>query len=159
MTIGAVLVFAIGGVLLVICEIFIPGGIAGTLGGILLAVAIVGGFLIDPSIGVGLLIGSLLFGGLAFWLWVKFFPKTSVGRQVILQTNAADWHGFDKSKSSLRGRTGVAHTALRPGGIAVVDGKRIDVVTRGEMVEPTTPIIVLNVEGNRVVVAPQESEA
>jgi hypothetical protein len=36
-----------------------------------------------------------------------------------------------------------------------MDELRVDVVTRGEFLDPQTPIIVIEVEGNRVVVAPR----
>ncbi len=50
------------------------------------------------------------------------------------------------------GAAGVALTALRPAGAATLDGTRFDVVTRGEFVEAETPIEVVRVEGNRIVV-------
>lgn len=149
---GAIIVFAIGGILLVICEIFIPGGIVGTVGGILLAIAIVAGFLQDPTLGAGLLIGSLIFGMLALWAWVKYFPNTALGRRFILHKDGADWDGFDKGKAELVGKSGIARTDLHPGGIAIIDNKRIDVVSRGELIEASSEIQVIAVEGNRVVV-------
>jgi len=41
---------------------------------------------------------------------------------------------------------------LRPSGTAVINGKRIDVVTEGPFVERGSPIKVVEVEGARVVV-------
>lgn len=149
---GAIVVFAVGGVLLVIAEIFIPGGIVGTLGGIMLAIAIVAGFLEDPALGGGLLLGSLVFGMLALWAWVKIIPGTALGRRFILQADAGAWDGFDPGKRGLMGKAGTARTPLHPGGIAIIDQKRIDVVTRGELIDSGTRIKVIAVEGNRVVV-------
>ena len=37
-------------------------------------------------------------------------------------------------------------------GAAEIDGKRLDVVTQGEYLEAGTPVEVLRVEGNRIVV-------
>jgi membrane-bound serine protease (ClpP class) len=45
---------------------------------------------------------------------------------------------------------------LRPAGIARIDGRRVDVVSRGEMIESGSPVRVLSVEGNRVVVVRDE---
>ena len=41
---------------------------------------------------------------------------------------------------------------LRPAGIADIDGKRVDVVSQGEWIDATTPIEVIRVDGNRIVV-------
>ncbi len=55
--------------------------------------------------------------------------------------------------SRFAGRTGAAHTPLRPAGIAEIDGARLNVVTEGDYIEAGAPVKVERVEGNRVVVA------
>ena len=151
MGIEAIVILTAAGVLLILAEVFVPGGVVGTIGLILLAIAIVAGFFISPTVGFGLLIGSLVFGIIVFWLWMKILPKTPMGKRIILQQDAADWHGWDPAKADNVGKAGVAHSMLRPSGIAVIDGKRVDVVTRGEMIAAGTAIEVVAVEGNRVV--------
>jgi len=47
---------------------------------------------------------------------------------------------------------GKAVTDLRPAGIAMIDSKRLDVVTDGEYINAETPVVVTNVTGNRIVV-------
>lgn len=47
---------------------------------------------------------------------------------------------------------GAAVTDLRPVGTAVINGKRVDVVTRGEYIEKDAAIIVTAVTGNQIVV-------
>ncbi len=47
---------------------------------------------------------------------------------------------------------GTAVTDLRPAGTAVIDGKRVDVVTRGEYLEKDAAIIVIEVTGNQIIV-------
>jgi membrane-bound serine protease (ClpP class) len=53
---------------------------------------------------------------------------------------------------SFHGAAGVAWSDLRPAGIAVFDGKRVDVVTRGDYIPAGTPVEVLADEGYRRVV-------
>jgi membrane-bound serine protease (ClpP class) len=60
--------------------------------------------------------------------------------------------GIDNTRTDLLEKTGVAKTALRPSGTAVIDGERVDVVTEGNLIEPGTPVRVVAVEGLRVVV-------
>lgn len=50
------------------------------------------------------------------------------------------------------GKTGVAITNLRPSGIALVEGKRVDVVSRGEYVDKNSQIVVSAVTGNQIIV-------
>ena len=42
---------------------------------------------------------------------------------------------------------------LRPSGLATIDDERIDVVTEGEVIQKDQPIKVIEIEGNRIVVA------
>jgi membrane-bound serine protease (ClpP class) len=53
---------------------------------------------------------------------------------------------------ALRGQQGRSGTPLRPSGIGVFNGKRLDVVARGEFIEIDTPIRIVETHGNRVVV-------
>jgi len=57
-------------------------------------------------------------------------------------------------RSALRGKTGVAHSYLRPAGVAIVDGERVDVLTAGEFIPAGTPVRVTRVEGARIFVEP-----
>ncbi|MCE9582397.1 MAG: hypothetical protein K8T20_07880 [Planctomycetes bacterium] len=64
--------------------------------------------------------------------------------------------GANSIPGIMPGMDGTAVTPLRPTGVAVLDGKRTDVLTNGEPVERGAAIRVVAVEGNRVVVAPVE---
>nr|PZN18850.1 MAG: hypothetical protein DIU80_22390 [Chloroflexota bacterium] len=55
-------------------------------------------------------------------------------------------------RPSLLGATGIARSYLRPGGIAEIEGTRVDVVTEGEYLPAGTPIEVIADEGYRRVV-------
>src|SRR6266581_9175106 len=72
----------------------------------------------------------VLVGGFASW--VKFFPDSPVGRLFVSKRVVGN---IDAEKPELLGQSGVAHTPLRPSGTAVINGKRIDVVTEGPFVE------------------------
>ncbi len=61
--------------------------------------------------------------------------------------------GEDPTIQGLLHKTGVATSDLRPSGFATIEGRRVDVVTRGELLDKDTQIRVIQVEGNRVVVA------
>ena len=57
-----------------------------------------------------------------------------------------------KDLSYFVGKTGVAHTALRPAGIAEFDGVKLNVVSDGEFVNSGDSVRVERAEGNRIVV-------
>jgi len=50
------------------------------------------------------------------------------------------------------GKTGRAHTSLRPAGIAEFDGVRLSVLSEGDFIERDAPVQVEKVMGNRIVV-------
>ncbi|HGY89949.1 MAG TPA: hypothetical protein ENK43_02120 [Planctomycetes bacterium] len=52
------------------------------------------------------------------------------------------------------GARGIAHTPLRPAGVALIADHKIDVVTPGMWVEKGTPVEVVEISGLRVVVEP-----
>jgi membrane-bound serine protease (ClpP class) len=66
-----------------------------------------------------------------------------------------------EARASLRGATGVAISALRPGGVAEIDGERVDVVSQGDYITAGEPIEVVADEGYRRVVRrlPRDSGA
>lgn len=159
---GTIIGLVVAGFLLVLFEVFVPGGVLGVIGGAVILVAIVAAFVESTAWGMALLGASAVFGLLGFYLWIKFFPKSPFGRQIILKNDAHDWHGFDPEQQKLVGAEGVSHTPLRPAGVVIIDGRRLDVVTRGEQIAAGQPIRVIKVEGNRVVVTaiePNETQA
>ena len=83
------------------------------------------------------------------WLWVKFFPNSRMGRVFISREVVGE---IGTEKPELLEQTGTALTPLRPAGAALIKGKRVDVVTEGQMIERGTPVRVVAVEGMRVVV-------
>ena len=120
------------GLLLVIAEVFIPGGVTGVMGGLALLAAMgVGLAAFPPPWGFISAISIVVFGGLALLLWVQIFPRTRTGKRITLQTDSAAYKSTATPSSHLLGATGEAVTALRPGGVAVIDGKRYDVLASG----------------------------
>ncbi len=47
---------------------------------------------------------------------------------------------------------GKSATPLHPGGTAIIDGQRVDVVSRGEYIDKDKDIIVVEVTGNQIIV-------
>jgi membrane-bound serine protease (ClpP class) len=145
-----VLTLLVVGAALLIAESVLPGMIAGIAGVCCLVAGVVEGY-----VKFGARTGNLiLFGVLAglaagFWLWVKYFPQSRLARMFISDKVVGE---IGTERPELLEQTGTALTPLRPAGTAIIDGKRVDVVTEGQMIERGTPVRVLAVEGLRVVV-------
>jgi len=149
---GVIALLAGIGFVLVLTEFFLPGGVLGTLGGILLIAAIAVGYVrFGPISGTVVLciIGVIALVG--FCVGMAIFPQTKIGRRLTLGRTLNTGAGLRRQGPSIDSE-GVALTMLRPAGTALFDGRRVDVVTLGEFVEPGTPVHVTAVEGPRIVV-------
>lgn len=127
--------------------------------------------LVFPSALMGLLgVGGLT--GSIIWAWrtegwptglsllviaVVFVPTLIVraARNLTLRTRL-EGSGADPVPGIHPGMEGTAATPLRPTGVAVLNGQRMDVLTDGEPVDRGVSIRVVSIEGNRIVVAPVE---
>jgi membrane-bound serine protease (ClpP class) len=78
----------------------------------------------------------------------KFLPKTKVFRGLTLGEKVPAL----AEDASLLGLEGVALSDLRPGGTAHFNGRKIDVVTRGDYIPSQSSIRIAEVHGNRIVV-------
>jgi hypothetical protein len=65
----------IGGLMLIIAEVFIPGGIAGVFGAVALLAAMgLGLAIFPPPWGLFSAVAMVVFGGIFILLWVQVFP-------------------------------------------------------------------------------------
>ena len=158
MPIPAIILIALGLILLLI-EIFIlPGFGAAGIPGIIFIIAGSVWIIVQTrnwqlglSVAGATIIIIIPLAALAFWL----APRTKVGRTMILNTAERSEDGFQappRELEKLIGKSGTAITLLRPAGAAMIQGIRVDVVTQGDFIAKGSEIEVVSVEGNRVVV-------
>ena len=150
------LVLLIAGVMLIGAEVFVPDGILGTIGGLfLLGAATVGFMVFPPALAALALLGKVILVCLTIAAWVKFFPKTPIGKRMMVSENLKAAHSTDESLPALKGAKGITTSDLRPSGYAEIDGRRIDVLSAsGDSIPTDSPIEVVKVEGYRVLVEP-----
>ncbi len=88
------------------------------------------------------------------YLW----PRTPVGRHFFLTEQPEDATvaalPINQELEQLKGRIGRTLSALRPAGMVDFDGRRIDTVTEGMMVDPGQLVRCIDVRAGRVVVRP-----
>lgn len=141
------------GVVVIIAEIILPSG------GIL-SIAALGVFgyslfivfnEISMIIGFSFVAADLILIPVLVIVGLKLLVKSPV----TLRKTLSRKEGVSSQSSELEsyvGTQGNAVTDLRPAGIAVINGKRVDVVTRGEYLEKDSAIIVTAVTGNQIIV-------
>ena len=159
----AAVAFVIGIGLLLLEVFVIPGfGVAGISGLILTfgSIIFIFGSFYDPSVAVFWVSAAFIVTiGLAIVLFYTL-PKTSTVQKFVLSTSENKELGYSAhpdDRSEYVGKTGKTLTPLRPVGAAMIDGKRVDVVTEGELIERDTQIEVIRVEGNKIFVKPKEA--
>jgi membrane-bound serine protease (ClpP class) len=172
----------LAGLAAIIIEFFVPAaGIIGVLG----LASIVGGIVVAYT-EYGAVVGSMFVIGAAIatpavvFLYFKIFPKSFVGRWLILgnrgipdsttqngarvkigndvRNDARNDTGADPRSDAgdvvrddpLVGKTGFAVSILRPAGVARFDGRKYSVVTGGEFINAGSEVIVTRVQGNRI---------
>jgi membrane-bound serine protease (ClpP class) len=145
----------IGGLLLVLAEVFVPGGVLGAVGTVLLLGGVVAAYFVfddRPHIAVIITLAAFIITPLLLAAMLRYFPGSRFGREMVLSGNQRGYTAVEDGLEAMLGKEGVARSNLRPAGIATIDGRRTDVVTEGMHIEAGTPIVVVDVEANRVVV-------
>ncbi|MDU6769721.1 MAG: NfeD family protein [Veillonella sp.] len=123
------------GLVLMAIELVIPGGIAGLIGYCLFMWGVFIG-LGGTDIALYAVLGITIVLVVVLLTFFNHFSKTWIGKLFTLGQRS----------------TGVAHTTLRPAGIAKIDGNLVDVVTEGDFIDAGSPIVVLRVVGGRNIV-------
>jgi len=153
--INTVIGLAAAGVALLFLEMFLPGIIAGVIGGILLIAAVITAYReIGPEAGNITLLATVVVTGGLWWWWATRFQHTRFGRQMTLSTSSTGT-SEPEGLALLTGQTGTAATPLRPSGTILVAGKRVDAMTGGEFLETGTPVLIIRAEGLAVLVRRQ----
>ncbi|MBM4170669.1 MAG: nodulation protein NfeD [Ignavibacteria bacterium] len=158
-----ILLFIIGFILLLIEIFVIPGfGVFGISGIVLMIGSLFLGLLSDfdlidwdiISFAIIQLAATFVATGVIIFVLLKFLPKSDMFNKLILKEQVAEKSGYASKPTieHLIGLEGKALTDLRPSGSALIDGKRIDVVTEGDYISNGSKIIVKSVEGSKVVV-------
>jgi len=141
------------GVAVVIAEIVIPSG--GLLS--LLAAGVFGYSLylvfetLSATAGIVFVIVDVISLPVLIVVGIKMLARSPV----TLSTQLSSRLGVSSQSPELLqyiDKKGQALTDLHPAGAALVEGKRLDVVSRGEYIEKDSELLVVAVSGNRVVV-------
>ena len=152
-----ILICFIFGLGLLIVEVFMPGfGLPGVSGIVLEAVAIVltyrghGGL---AALGMTLIILAVVAIAISLALHSATKGKLSKSAMILTETeSAAAGYVASRDMDVFLNKEGLTTTVLRPSGMAVFDGVKLNVVSDGEYIAQNVLVRVDHVEGSRVVV-------
>ena len=149
-----VLLLFIGGLALIGLEMFVPGGIVGTVGIITVVYAII--YVNKPTYYIAfILVVSLILAVILYYVNRNVLHKKLIFLdRLVLNDSISTEDGYVASESrvELVGQILKAYTDLRPAGVAILDNEKLDVVTDGDFIEKGNDIEVIRVEGMRIVV-------
>ncbi len=151
------------GIILLIAEIFvIPGfGVAGVLGITLTVVSLIlimlnNDFFNFEFVPLGDIvkatfsaIGGLVGGALLLFFGGAKLTQTKAFKRIALTDTQQSSHGYSVNSTSkeLIGKTGIAHTVLRPSGKVLIGDQVYDAFTRGDYIQKGEAIEVVGTEG------------
>ncbi|MBY0220955.1 nodulation protein NfeD [Sporosarcina aquimarina] len=148
------------GVGLIIAEFFIAGGIAGIFG----VLAIIGSILLAGTnlafMAVSVLI-AMAVASIGAVVIMKFFgKKLHLLNKIILMDTMDTENGYvsNENRTDLLQKVATTLTPLRPSGVADLDGERIDVVSEGRYIDRNKEVVIVAVEGFRIVVREKKNE-
>ena len=159
---GVVMLLCLVGLLLLFLEVmFVSMGVLGICAAGALLGSVFMAFQESVSFGIGVTVFEAIAAPVVMWSAFKVLPKTPFGRHLILSGPVTDGTAgaADGSLDALLDKTGTTLSALRPAGYARIEGRKVDVVTRGEMIAGGTEVVVIEVSANRVVVAAASAAA
>ena len=137
----------------VIAEFFIPsGGLFSIVAAGLFGYSLYGVFA-HVSIGAGIVF--VVLDAVLIPVLVLIGIRTIAKSPAALKTTLSQAEGVTSQSADLQeflGKEGSAITPLHPAGIALIEGKRVDVVTSGEYIGKLSAVKVVAVTGNQVVV-------
>ncbi|MBL7214274.1 MAG: hypothetical protein ISS71_01210 [Phycisphaerae bacterium] len=143
--------------ILIVAEVFIPsGGLLSVCSLACLAGGIIIFFNFSSAAGLMGVVIAVIMVPSSLILSYKTLPKTRFGRSVTLTPPPREQGEGIPDRAvlnDLMGKQGIVLTPLRPVGICDFDGNRVQCVAESGFIEKSENVIVVLVEGTRVVVA------
>lgn len=149
-----ILLFALGIVLLAV-EVIVPGGILGSIGGLMMFGGCVLAFKEYGALGGTFGIATaLLLASITFFIEFRILPKTAAGKRAFLHSQVTGTSAaFGGEARALVGKPAEALTMLSPSGYILIDGKRYEAFCQSGQVPPGTPLEVVGADNFRLIVS------
>jgi membrane-bound serine protease (ClpP class) len=149
-----VVMLTVTGLALIAVDFYLPSFVLGIVGVVLLLTATLvcfgstGSlnetiilFCIEAALGIGVAYAS-----------ITYFPRTRAGKKMILAETETAARAQSPQPGDWIGREGVAQTILRSAGVMMIGDKRLDVVAESGVIESGSPVRIVAVNDNQIVV-------
>ena len=147
-------VLLILGIILIILEFFVAGGILGLIGvGAIIGALFLAGYdLGHMSLSISIAFIVAITAAVVLYKWIG--TERGIFKKIILRDRTTAELGYVSSQDrpELIGKEGIAATPLRPAGTAIFGNERFDVVSEGGFIEKDKRIKIVQAEGMRIVV-------
>jgi membrane-bound serine protease (ClpP class) len=149
----AIVLLFISGALLLAAEVLLPGGVAGVIGGIALALGAVFSYLeFGPGIGSIATLAALALVGLTLYLELIWLPKTKLGRAMVVDAVVGAQSQPPPATNEVIGQPATAVTMLAPTGLVEIAGKRYEAFCQSGLAARGAALTVVGLDNFRVVV-------
>lgn len=151
---NAILILFLFGIVLLFCEVFMPGAILGTIGGIAMLAGCILAFQTYGAVGGSLAtFAALALLGLTLLFEFVVIPRTRLGKKLFVQSTSGTATQPPVAESaSIVGQTGEAATTLAPTGYVLIEGKRYEAFSRDGHLPKGAPIRVAGLDNFRLIV-------
>ena len=149
-----ILLFALG-IVLIAVEVIVPGGILGTIGGLMMFGGCVMAF-IEFGTGGGIIavVVALSLAVLAFYVEFRVLPKTKLGRRAFLTNEISGVSAaFGAEARELIGKSAEALTMLSPSGYIRIDEKRYEAFCQSGQAPAGAALEVIGADNFRLIVS------
>ena len=148
--------------ILLVAEVFIPsGGLIGITAAFCLVYSLWLAFRQSYAVGMKFLAADVVLLPTALALAMYLWPKTPLAKRVFLRPPGPEEIEVSHSPHRLDhliGQIGRALTPMRPSGVVDFDGRRLDAMSEGELIDPGTLVQAVRVRSGHLVVraAPEQ---
>lgn len=142
------------GTLMILLEIFLPGGILGIIGGGLMIVGMVIAFQDFGTAGglLAIFIGVAIVG-LGLVVEFVWLPRTKFGRRFFLSSSVTGAASQPQDAELVVGKECEAATVLAPSGMVVLDGKQHEAFCRDGYADRGARLVVRGTDNFRLIVS------
>jgi membrane-bound ClpP family serine protease len=142
------------GILLLVAEVLVPGGVIGTVGAILMFIGCVIAF-VEYGSGGGLLalLAGIVLAVAAFFIEFRVLPNTRLGRRAFLTKEMTGVSAaIGQEARNLIGKSAEALTMLSPSGYVRVDGRRYEAFCQSGQAPVGSALEVIGADSFRLIV-------
>lgn len=150
-----ILLFALA-IMMLAVEVIIPGGILGTIGGLMMFAACVLSFMRFGPVGGAIAVSAaLVLTFIILYIEFRWLPRTAIGKRAFLSKEMTGVSAaFGDEARDLIGKSAEAVTMLSPSGYVLINGKRYEAFCQSGQVPVGTILEVTSTDNFRLIVSP-----